>query len=123
MMLPFVFVTALLTYLWATVHSLPGIWTWTTFYGLLAAGAQGLFPAVLSSLTDDPTKQGVRMGMGFAFVGVASATGPPVAGAIIGAMGGRYVGAQVWAGSCIALGGLVLLGARWAKVGWSWRRI
>lgn len=92
-------------------------------YGLIAAGAQGLFPAVLSSLTDDPTKQGVRMGMGFAFVGIASATGPPVGGALIERMGGSYVGAQIWAASCIAAGGAVLLAARWAKVGWTVRRV
>jgi MFS family permease len=123
LMLPFAFATAMLTYSWSAVKSPLGTWIWAIFYGLIAAGVQGLFPAVLSSLTTDLTKQGVRMGMGFAIVGVAGATGPPVAGAIIQACGGRYIGAQMWAGTSILLGVCFLLAARTVKVGWQLKRI
>jgi len=123
LMLPFAFATAMLTYSWAAVKSPLGTWIWAIFYGLIAAGVQGLFPAVLSSLTTDLTKQGVRMGMGFAIVGLAGATGPPVAGAIIQACGGRYIGAQMWAGTSILLGVCFLLAARTVKVGWQLKRI
>jgi MFS family permease len=123
LMLPFTFATALLTYVWAAVDSPSGTWAWAVCYGLIASGMQGLFPSVLSSLTTDLTKQGVRMGMGFAVVGLASATGPPVAGAIIQASGGRYIGAQMWAGTSIFLGACVLLAGRKVRVGWRLKRI
>jgi hypothetical protein len=63
------------------------------------------------------------MGMGFAVTGVASAIGPPVGGAILGACDGKYWGAQVWAGTSILLGGIVLFAARIVRVGWELKRV
>jgi MFS family permease len=123
LMLPLTFSTALVTYCWATVSTRGGVWIFAAAYGLIASGLQGLFPAVLSSLTTDLSKQGVRMGMGFTFVGIASATGPPLAGALIQAHGGGYLYAQMWAASSIFAGGCVLVMARWARVGWTMKKV
>ena len=123
LMLPFVFGTSIITYCWGAVTTRSGLWAFAAMYGLIASGLQGLFPAVLSSLTTDLSKQGVRMGMGFTFVGIASATGPPMAGALIQHRFGSYLDAQMWAASAIMTGGVILMAARWAKIGWSWRRI
>jgi MFS family permease len=123
LMIPFVFSTALITYCWAAVTTRGGLWAFAGMYGLIASGLQGLFPAILSSLTTDLSKQGVRMGMGFTFVGIASATGPPLAGALIQSRGGSYLDAQMWAASSILAGGMVLVAARWARIGWTWTRI
>ena len=78
---------------------------------------QGLFAAMVASLTDDVKKTGVRMGMIFSTTSFALLTGPPLAGALIQRDGGRYLGAQMWAGSVILVGGLVLAGARVSKTG------
>jgi len=123
LILPFGFATSIIVYTWTAVHSPTGVWAWALMYGLVAAGAQGLFPAVLSSLTTDLTKQGARMGMGFAVVGVASALGPPVGGALIQRNGGGYLYAQIWAATSILVGSTVLLSARTIKVGWRLKRV
>lgn len=42
-----------------------GFYAWTVVYGIVGNAVQGMFPVVLSSLTTDVTKVGVRMGMIF----------------------------------------------------------
>ena len=121
LMIPFAATSALVMYSWMAVDSVTGLWTFAVFYGVFAAGIQGLFPVVLTSLTHDPQKLGVRTGMGFAIMGCAVLIGPPIAGALITADGGRYVGLQAFAGSCMVVGSVILLGCRWSKVGWRFK--
>lgn len=105
----------ILIYSWAGVSSQPGLWAWTVFYGFAGGSIQGLFPAGLSSLTDDPTKQGTRIGMVFTIVSFAALTGPPIGGALVQAMGGRYIAAQAFAASCCVLGMLFIAASRITK--------
>ena len=119
LMIPFAAVSAVVFYSWLAVSSVTGLWIFACFYGIFAAGIQGLFPVVLTSLTDDPQKLGVRTGMGFAIIGCAVLIGPPIAGALVSANNGSYVGLQAFAGSCMLLGFSVLLACRWSKVGWN----
>ncbi|KAL3426875.1 transporter MCH4-like protein 6 [Phlyctema vagabunda] len=42
-----------------------GFYAWTVVYGIMGNAVQGMFPVVLSSLTSDLSKAGVRMGMIF----------------------------------------------------------
>lgn len=105
----------LLMYCWTAVSSTTGLYAWTPFYGLAASAIQSLFPAALSQLTSDPRKQGTRMGMTFTIVSFAVLTGPPIAGAIISAEGGSYVGAQVYAGTCLLAGMCFWVAARMAR--------
>lgn len=114
-LVPFVFASALLMYCWAAVTSEAGLYAFAACYGFASAGFQGLFPSTLSSLTKDLNKVGVRNGQGFAIVGLATLTGPPIAGALVQQSG--YMRAQMWAGSMIVLGGLVLVAGRVAKTG------
>lgn len=104
-----------LIYAWSGVSSQGGLWAWTAFYGFAGGSIQGLFPAGLSSLTDDPTKQGTRIGMVFTIVSFAALTGAPIGGALVQAMGGRYIAAQAFAGSCCVLGLILITSARMAK--------
>ncbi|TDZ17984.1 Aspyridones efflux protein apdF [Colletotrichum orbiculare MAFF 240422] len=101
---PMALMTGTVMYCWMGVTDATGLYVWSVFYGFAVGGVQALFPAVLSSLTADPQKQGTRMGMVFTIVSFASLTGSPVAGAIIGAGGGDYTGAQAFAGTCLLLG-------------------
>ncbi|RAH78644.1 MFS general substrate transporter [Aspergillus japonicus CBS 114.51] len=57
-------------------------------------------------------------GMILGLVGFATLTGPVLEGALISRDGGRYTGAQIFAGICIILGSGAALAARVAKVGW-----
>ncbi len=122
-LVPFAFVSGLLLYCWAAVHSSGGLTAFAIIYGLFAAGIQSLFPATLSSLTDDLKKAGVRMGMVFSVVSFASLTGTPLSGALIQSMGGRYLGAQLFAGSAMMVGGSFLIAVRVKKRGWRVGRV
>jgi hypothetical protein len=49
-------------------------------------------------------------------VSIACLTGPPIAGALIDAAGGRYLYMQVWSGAVMLLGGSFVAGAYVARL-------
>ncbi|KAF2703404.1 MFS general substrate transporter, partial [Pleomassaria siparia CBS 279.74] len=108
-LIPFAFASALVLYCWTEVKTEKGLYAWAIIYGLCSAGFQGLFPSALSSLTKDMNKVGVRNGMGFSIVGIASLTGPPIAGALVQRGGGSYLYAQMWGASMILIGGVAVV--------------
>ncbi len=67
-MIPFAFAASVILFCWIAVDSVTGLWVFAVVYGIFAHGLQSLFPIVLSSLTKDPSKAGVRNGMGFTIV-------------------------------------------------------
>lgn len=115
MFVPMAAISALLMYCWAAISSAPGLYGWAVIYGMSAGGIQSLFPAALSSLNLDLRKQGTRMGMVFTIVSFAVLTGPPIQGVLISKMGGSYLGAQMFAGSALAMGMVFMLLAREAR--------
>ncbi|KAF2204427.1 MFS general substrate transporter [Delitschia confertaspora ATCC 74209] len=120
--IPFAFITGIILFCWASVHSVGTLYAFSITYGLLTAGFQGLFPATMTSLTKDMSKVGVRNGMGFGIAGLAALTGPPLAGALIQRNGGNYFVAQMWSGSVVILGAFVLVLGRLCKTGWVLRK-
>jgi MFS family permease len=115
--IPFAAISCLLLYCWIAVKSVAGLWAFAIVYGMFAAGIQSLFPATLTSLTNDPKRAGVRMGMVFSVVSFAVLTGPPIAGALISMAHGKYVYAQIFGGSSMVAGLATLVAARVAKAG------
>ncbi|KAI0535005.1 riboflavin transporter MCH5 [Xylaria digitata] len=109
---PFALLGGVTIFAWMVIDTATKLYIWATFYGIAAGGIQSLFPAGLSSLTTDPRKQGTRIGMVFTIVSFATLTGNPIAGAIIAASGGRYNGAQGFAGASLILGSSLIFGAR-----------
>ncbi|KAI8723000.1 hypothetical protein NCS52_00154600 [Fusarium sp. LHS14.1] len=101
---------------WPAVSTAGGLYAWASIYGIAAGAFQSLFPPALSDLTTDVQKTGVRMGMVFTLNSIATLTGPPIAGTIIRKSGGHYLGAQVFAGVSLLLGGLLIMVARHLKV-------
>ncbi|KFA60764.1 hypothetical protein S40285_06320 [Stachybotrys chlorohalonatus IBT 40285] len=99
--IPSAFLTGLLMYFWIAVSDTAGLYVWTAFYGLAVAGIQGIFLAVVGSMTKDPQKTGTRMGMATTIVSFACLTGTPIMGAIIRAQEGSYEGAQVFSATCL----------------------
>ncbi|KIH93316.1 MFS monocarboxylate transporter [Sporothrix brasiliensis 5110] len=90
---------------WIAVHNTVGLYVWSVVYGIAAGGIQSLFPAGLTSLnTRDLSKSGVRIGMVFTINSIATLTGPPIAGALITADNGRYLGAQLFTGVVLLIG-------------------
>jgi MFS family permease len=118
LLIPFCAVSSLALFFWPLVRSGEALYAWAVVYGFFVAGFQGMFPAVLTSLTKDMSKVGTRNGMGFAVMGVASLVGPPIAGALVQSHGGSYVPAQVFGGAVVLAGTGVLVLARVAITGW-----
>ena len=118
LILPYVLANGIILYCWIAVDSPTGLWIFAVIYGIAASGIHALFPVVLTSLTDDQKKLGVRSGMGFSIVGCAVLTGPPIAGALVQRANGSYVGLQIFSGTTMIIALVFGVAARWAKVGW-----
>jgi MFS family permease len=95
MLMPFTALCCIMMFAWTGVHSRTTLFVFAAIYGSGSAGLQSMFPAGLSSLTEDLKKAGVRMGMGFTIVSFACLTGPPLAGALIQMNGGSFLYAQM----------------------------
>ncbi|KAL0936731.1 MFS monocarboxylate [Colletotrichum truncatum] len=115
MYIPMSFISGLMMLCWPAVSSITGLYVWTTFYGFFTGAIQSLMPSGIGTLTADPRKQGTRMGMTFTIISFAVLIGQPIAGAIISAQSGSYVGAQVFAGVCMLAGMCFLIAARMAR--------
>ncbi|OAA64710.1 major facilitator superfamily transporter [Niveomyces insectorum RCEF 264] len=109
---PMALLSALLCFALVAVRNPSGLYGWVSVYGVIAGALQALFPAGLSSLTTDMSKVGQRIGLGFTFIGVSVVAGPPVAGAMITAMHGRYWGAQLFAACLLVVGGSLVMVAK-----------
>jgi predicted MFS family arabinose efflux permease len=117
LIIPYSVVVGVVFFSWIAVTSVSSLWAWAVMYGIMTAGPQALFPVVLTSLTDDPKKMGVRSGMGFTMAGFAVLVGPPIAGAIVERMDGSYLGLQIFSGLTLMMAACFQVAARIAKVG------
>ncbi|KAH8664009.1 major facilitator superfamily domain-containing protein [Xylariales sp. PMI_506] len=101
-------------YSWAAVSTGPGMYAWAAAFGFTSGAAQGAYVSALPALTADPRAIGVRLGMVCFLNMFATLAGPPLAGAILDAAGGKYLGVQLWSGSVEVLAVLILLAGRWS---------
>ena len=110
--IPVILLTGILFYAWVAVQSIIGFAVWVAIYGFFAGRSQSLFQATSSTFATDPEKTGVRIGMVFTFVSFACLTGPPLCGRLVEMRGGGYLEAQLFDGSVMVAGSLLLLVAR-----------
>lgn len=134
--IPSAFLSSATIWLWAaseTTHS--SLIVIACFYGFVSAGIQVLYtPTVYSfclqqrdgGLVDREglEKMGVKAGGVFTAIGVACLVGTPIGGALIRyreekGMGKPYLGAQIFAASCLLVAGMFLLASRVARAGWA----
>lgn len=102
--------SALLIFAWIGISSVSGLYAWAAICGIPVGGIQSMFPSALAALTTDLRKQGTRIGMVFTVVSFSVLTGPPIEGALVSALGGQYLAAQLFAGASLLMG-MILLGA------------
>ena len=88
-------------------------------YGFASGAFVGMVPALLGQISPDVTKTGVRQGVLFACISIASLTGSPIAGAILSRQNGVYWGLQVFAGAMMVASVLFFTAARGALTGLS----
>jgi predicted MFS family arabinose efflux permease len=112
---PFICLNGILLYCWIAITSIPAFYTWTAVYGFLAGGCQSLFQASASSFSKDSSKAGIRIGMVCTFVSFACLSGPPICGLLVEKLDGRYLAAQLFGGTVMLAGSILLFGARIAR--------
>ncbi|KAF7192631.1 Aspyridones efflux protein apdF [Pseudocercospora fuligena] len=105
---------------WIGVDSIAGMYGFAAVYGSSSATIQAIWIAPIGALnrTPDLKKAGVRIGMISTIVAFASLSGPPLAGALIRAMDGSFLGAQLWGGLSFALGVRMLQQRFWWQPEW-----
>lgn len=111
--------SSILTFIWAAVDSLEGTWAFVILYGFFGAGIQSMFPPALANSQKDSSKIGVRMGMICSVMSFGSLCGEPLAGALIQKDHGTYLYAQMFGGSVMICGALVLVASRILSIGWN----
>lgn len=86
-------------------------------YGFASGAFVGMVPALLSQISPDVTKIGVRQGVLFSCISIASLTGSPIAGAILSNQSGTYWGLQVFAGAMMTAGVIFFMAGRMVLAG------
>lgn len=87
----------------------------TAIFGFASGGFVSLMTPLIAQ-TSDIRQIGVRTGMAMAVMSFGGLTGSPIAGAIVQAQGGSYVGLQLFSGCSMLVSVFVFIAARWAQV-------
>lgn len=111
-------ITFILIYaLWIPAQSNAGIIVFSALFGFTSGVIVGMAPALVAQISEI-REVGVRTGTMFTFVAVAILVSNPIAGALVDANNGKYVYAQVFAGSVMAGGTILYIAARVSIGGW-----
>lgn len=115
-LVPSTFLASVIAYTWVAIGDTPGLIVFAVLYGLFSGIFLSLPPTATVNLSPSLDVIGVRIGMTVFVASVGVAIGNPIAGALLEH---GWLGLQVWAASCLALGALFMAAARVSKVGWS----
>ncbi|KAF2163678.1 hypothetical protein M409DRAFT_25866 [Zasmidium cellare ATCC 36951] len=136
--IPSLFLSSGVVWLWAaSTPNTAALTVIACFYGFVSAGVQVLYAPTMYSFCVErhgdgeevgTDKIGIRAGGISTCIGLACLIGTPIGGALISrrmdrGLGQPFLGAQIFAGVCLLLGGFLLLGSRVAKAGWAPKRV
>ncbi|KAF3023513.1 hypothetical protein E8E14_007443 [Neopestalotiopsis sp. 37M] len=96
------FWSAVAVFYWISARNAAGNIAFAVLYGFFSGGVVAFQPVVLTSITEDLSYLGTRLGALSIMKGVGSLAGPPVAGAILQGSGG-YLGVQLFTGFAIVV--------------------
>ncbi|RDW72525.1 MCT family MFS transporter [Aspergillus mulundensis] len=116
MLIPAVSITAILSFVWIGVHTVPGIIVLSILYGMFSGGFVSLPPVVMASITKDMRELGTRLGMVFAITSFGLLIGTPIGGAILNDTN-DYLGVQLFTGCAIAVAAAIFMGVRISRTG------
>ncbi|KAI0127071.1 major facilitator superfamily domain-containing protein [Xylariales sp. AK1849] len=106
-----VFMSSVSVFYWISASNAAGNIAFAILYGFFAGGVVAFAPVVLTSITDDLSSLGTRLGALSILKGIGSLAGPPIAGAILQISGG-YLGVQLFTGFTIMLSATFALSLR-----------
>jgi MFS family permease len=107
---------------WVPIRNNAGVIAFTALYGLCSSGLTSIGPTLIAQISDI-REIGARTGTAFAFQSFGLLTGSPIASAIVDARGGDYLGLQLFCGFSILASGFAFGSARYAQVGFKWKRV
>ncbi|KAK2043425.1 major facilitator superfamily transporter [Colletotrichum somersetense] len=108
--------------LWIPGKSNAAIIVFLVIFGFSSGGFISLVPACVAQISDI-RQIGVRTGTAFAIQSFGALTGSPIAGAIVAAQGGSYLGLQLFCGFTMLAAVFVFFCARTAQVGLHLKKI
>lgn len=91
-------------------------------FGVSSGGFISLAPALIAQVSDIG-QMGSRTGAVYAIQSFATLTGSPVAGALVSAMDGRYLGLQLFCGFAVLASCFALIASRIVQVGFKKNRV
>ncbi|BGP41890.1 hypothetical protein JCM10449v2_005884 [Rhodotorula kratochvilovae] len=115
--LPLGALVAALTFAMMGATSTASLSVWLVLFGFAQGGWISVSAACFMSLADDASEIGLRSGLGFLFVALATLIGSPIAGALLAATGGSYVAALCFGGGMAVVGCALLVLGRGTQVG------
>ena len=118
LIIPGAFICGILNLGMIGVHNVGGVVVMALLFGFFSGVFIALPPLLFVALTQDKSKIGTRMGMGFAVVGLGAFIGGPGAGAILGTGEDmQWTGVWVFGGIANITAGLIFAGLRFYKAG------
>ncbi|KAL8307086.1 hypothetical protein RB597_001231 [Gaeumannomyces tritici] len=102
--------------LWIPGATTAGIVAYAVIFGFVSGGFISMSPTLIAQISDI-RKIGVRTGLAYGIQSFGALTGPPIAGALVSAMGGSYLGLQLFCGLTMGVGVLFFVAARYAYGG------
>ncbi|KAI0422142.1 major facilitator superfamily domain-containing protein [Xylaria grammica] len=92
---------------WISVSNIAGNIAFSVLYGFFSGGVVAFAPIVLTSITEDLSYLGTRLGVLNIFKGIGSVVGAPIGGAILQNSGG-YLGMQLFSAFSVLLTGIFI---------------
>jgi MFS family permease len=106
--------------LWVPGKSTGAIVAYAVLFGFSSGGFVGLAPTLIAQVSDI-RQIGVRVGTSFGVQSFGALTGSPIAGAIVNAQHGSFLGLQLFCGITMVVSVCAYLAARWTLVGFTMR--
>ncbi|GAA6017653.1 hypothetical protein JCM10207_001237 [Rhodosporidiobolus poonsookiae] len=111
--LPLAAAVAALTFALIACTATGPLLAFLVLFGIAQGGWISVSATCFMTLAESRDEIGLRSGLGFFFVALATLIGSPIAGALLGATGGSYVAALCFGGGMAVLGvGLLAVGRR-----------
>lgn len=108
--------------LWIPGNNNASIIAYVIIFGFSSGGFISLGPALVAQISDI-RQIGTRIGAAFAIQSFGALTGSPIAGAIVDAQGGDYLGLQLFCGCTMIASVCVLCVGRWRLAGFDLRKV
>ena len=119
----FILLGTITLFSWLSITTVAPLIAFSALYGFFAGAIIALPPASIAKLTSNISVLGTRLGVMFLAYGLATLSGPPIAGRLAG-MGGKKgeSAAKIYLGAVMLTAGVVIAWSRWLKVGCSLKK-